>query len=50
MAVLGLTIAPTQHHALVGQEHGRTIPLPVMLAPDRPPALNSMYNVPDLDP
>src|SRR5258705_8294038 len=28
MAVLRLTLAPSQHHSLVGQEHGRTIPLP----------------------
>jgi hypothetical protein len=27
MAVLGLTLAPFQHHSPVGQEHGRTIPL-----------------------
>src|SRR5260370_42081385 len=27
MAVLRLTLAPSQHHAPVGQEHGRTIPL-----------------------
>src|SRR6266446_7367232 len=26
-AVLRLTLAPFQHHSLVGQEHGRTIPL-----------------------
>src|SRR5258707_15618111 len=28
MAVLHLTLAPSQHHSPVGQEHGRTIPLP----------------------
>src|SRR5215510_2275023 len=28
MAVLRLTLAPSQHHSPVGQEHGRTIPLP----------------------
>src|SRR5262245_23686040 len=28
MAVLRLTLAPSQHRSLVGQEHGRTIPLP----------------------
>src|SRR5262249_32327819 len=27
MAVLRLTLAPSQHHSPVGQEHGRTIPL-----------------------
>jgi hypothetical protein len=27
MAVLRLRLAPSQHHSLVGQEHGRTIPL-----------------------
>src|SRR5437899_8879851 len=27
MAVLRLTLAPSQHHSQVGQEHGRTIPL-----------------------
>jgi hypothetical protein len=27
MAVLRLIVALSQHHALVGQEHGRTIPL-----------------------
>jgi hypothetical protein len=27
MAVLPLTLAPSQHHSPVGQEHGRTIPL-----------------------
>jgi hypothetical protein len=27
MAVLRLTLAPSQHHLPVGQEHGRTIPL-----------------------
>jgi len=27
-AVLRLTLAPSQHHSPVGQEHGRTIPLP----------------------
>src|SRR5215468_11943517 len=27
MAVLHLTLAPSQHHSPVGQEHGRTIPL-----------------------
>jgi hypothetical protein len=27
MAVLRLTLAPFQHHSLVGQEHDRTIPL-----------------------
>jgi hypothetical protein len=27
MAVLRLTLAPSQHYSLVGQEHGRTIPL-----------------------
>jgi hypothetical protein len=27
MAVLRLTLAPSQHHSAVGQEHGRTIPL-----------------------
>jgi hypothetical protein len=27
MAVLLLTLAPSQHHSLVRQEHGRTIPL-----------------------
>jgi hypothetical protein len=27
MAVLRLTLAPFQHHSLVRQEHGRTIPL-----------------------
>jgi hypothetical protein len=26
MAVLRLTLAPSQHHLPVGQEHGRTIP------------------------
>jgi hypothetical protein len=26
MAVLRLTLAPSQHHSPVGQEHGRTIP------------------------
>src|SRR5262252_10168101 len=30
MAMLRLTIAPSQHHSPVGQEHGRTIPLPVL--------------------
>src|SRR5262247_2513130 len=29
MAVLRLTLAPSQHHSQVGQEHGRTIPLAV---------------------
>jgi hypothetical protein len=28
MAVLRLTLAPSQHYSPVGQEHGRTIPLP----------------------
>jgi hypothetical protein len=32
MAVLRLTLAPSQHHSLVGQEHGRTIPLPAIRA------------------
>jgi hypothetical protein len=27
MAVLRLTLAPSQHYSPVGQEHGRTIPL-----------------------
>jgi hypothetical protein len=27
MAVLRLTLAPSQHHSPVGQERGRTIPL-----------------------
>jgi hypothetical protein len=27
MAVLHLTLAPSQHYSPVGQEHGRTIPL-----------------------
>src|SRR5260370_4465351 len=27
MAVLRLTLAPSQHHSQVGQEHGRAIPL-----------------------
>src|SRR5215475_11334954 len=27
MAVLRLTLAPSQHYSAVGQEHGRTIPL-----------------------
>jgi hypothetical protein len=27
MAVFRLTLAPSQHHSPVGQEHGRTIPL-----------------------
>jgi hypothetical protein len=31
-AVLRLTLAPSQHHSPVGQEHGRTIPLPVIIA------------------
>src|SRR5712671_3285477 len=30
MAVLRLTLAPSQHHSPVGQEHGRTIPLAVI--------------------
>jgi hypothetical protein len=30
MAVLRLTLAPSQHHPPVGQEHGRTIPLAVV--------------------
>src|SRR5215470_12176987 len=30
MAMLRLTIAPSQHHSPVGQEHGRTIPLAVL--------------------
>jgi hypothetical protein len=32
MAVLRLTLAPSQHHSPVGQEHGRTIPLPDLVA------------------
>src|SRR5215475_2062688 len=32
MAVLRLTLAPSQHHSPVGQEHGRTIPLAEVLA------------------
>ena len=32
MAVLRLIVALSQHHALVGQEHGRTIPLAVLAA------------------
>jgi len=31
MAVLRLTLAPSQHHSQVGQEHGRTIPLAVLV-------------------
>jgi len=34
MAVLRLTLAPSQHHSLVGQEHGRTIPLPAVQQSD----------------
>src|SRR5262245_2468084 len=30
MALLRLTLAPSQHHSQVGQEHGRTIPLAVV--------------------
>src|SRR5215470_15340225 len=30
MAVLRLTLAPSQHHSLVRQERGRTIPLAVI--------------------
>ena len=30
MTVLRLIVALSQHHALVGQEHGRTIPLAVL--------------------
>src|SRR5215813_3069220 len=33
MAVLHLTLAPSQHHSSVGQEHGRTIPLAVIGLP-----------------
>jgi hypothetical protein len=33
MAVLRLTLAPFQHHPLVGQEHGRTIPLALVRHP-----------------
>jgi hypothetical protein len=31
MAVLRLTLAPSQHDPPVGQEHGRTIPLAILL-------------------
>src|SRR5215467_1598236 len=37
MAMLRLTIAPSQHHSPVGQEHGRTIPLAVVHPHPRPP-------------
>jgi aromatic ring-opening dioxygenase LigB subunit len=30
MAMLRLTLAPFQHHSLVSQEHGQTIPLAVV--------------------
>jgi len=30
MAVRHLTLAPSQHYSPVGQEHGRTIPLPAI--------------------
>ena len=33
MAALRLTLAPSQHHSPVGQEHGRTIPLAVVSRP-----------------
>src|SRR5262249_5517422 len=38
MAVIRLTLAPSQHHSPVGQEHGRTIPLPdsATIWPSRP--------------
>ncbi len=36
MAVLRLTLAPSQHHSPVGQEYGRTIP-----SPDEPNAPRS---------
>src|SRR5215831_13654577 len=35
MAMLRLTIAPSQHHSPVGQEHGRTIPLADVSISDR---------------
>src|SRR6266436_10270175 len=34
MAVLRLTLAPSQHHSPVGQEHGRTIPLAAVAPPN----------------
>jgi len=33
MAVLRLTLAPSQHYSPVGQEHGRTIPLAAFASP-----------------
>ena len=33
MAVLRLTLAPSQHYSPVGQEHGRTIPLAAVIGP-----------------
>jgi len=35
MAVLRLTLAPSQHHSPVGQEHAQTIPLAVVGLPYR---------------
>jgi hypothetical protein len=36
MAALRLTLAPSQHHSPVGQEHGRTIPLADILREQHP--------------
>ena len=38
MAVLRSTLAPSQHHSLVGQEHGLTIPLAVIYVGAKSPA------------
>jgi hypothetical protein len=38
MAVLRLTLAPSQHHAPVGQKHGRTIPLADLCGGSLPPS------------
>src|SRR5258708_1846118 len=43
MAVLRLTLAPSQHHSPVGQEHGRTIPLA-----DIPPSVELQASDPQL--
>src|SRR6516164_7541855 len=42
MAVLRSTLAPSQHHSPVGQEHGRTIPLADVRLQDAP---NGIYGI-----